>query len=138
MADELDRSVPDTGPASTGYDKARREPRHPVPAVYQRYIDLKVMMDDTLVPVILHNVSSCGVLFESQVPFEIGAHAHCIISLPRSLSQEITFYARVKHCRKELDAFFVGAAIRTADDPTWFNVFLEVHDYIMKRQGEVY
>jgi hypothetical protein len=138
MADEPKKAGPDSKPSNTGYAESRREQRHPVPFVYQRYIHLKVKVDDDLVPVILHNFSGSGVLFESSVPFEREASAGCVISIPRSLSREIAFDIRVIHCTKKNDAFFVGAAIEKAADATWFNVFREVHDFIMQRQGEVY
>jgi len=130
MAGEQEKSVPDS--------ERRREQRHPVPAVYQRYITLKVKIEEVFVPVILHNFSNSGVLFESQVPFEIKSNADCVISLPQALSREIAFDIRVKHCRKKNDTFFIGAAIETPVDATWFNIFREVHDFIMQRQGNVY
>ncbi len=116
----------------------RWEERHPVPAVYQREINLKVKIDNVFVPVILHNFSNSGVLFESQMPCEMGASADCVISIPRSLSRELAFAIRVKHCQKKHTAFFVGAVIEAPVDATWFNIFREVHDFIMQRQGEVY
>ena len=130
MSGEQEKAVPDS--------EQRREQRHPVPAVYQRYINLKVTIDDVIVPVILHNFSAGGVLFESRVPFEIKTYADCVISIPRSLSREIDFDIRVKHCQKKNNTFFIGAAIETAVDATWFNIFREVLGFIMQRQGEVY
>jgi hypothetical protein len=138
MADEQKKGVPGPGPSSTRYAVPRREQRLPVPAVYQRYIHLKVKINDVFVPVILHDFSGSGVLFESRGPCETGSYADCLISISRSLSREIAFGIRVKHCEKKNNAFFVGAAIETADDATWFNVFKEVHDFIMQRQGDVY
>jgi hypothetical protein len=99
---------------------------------------LKVKIDDVFVPVILHNFSDGGVFFESNVPFEIGSHADCAISISQSLSREIAFDVRFKHCRKKDTTFFVGAVIETVADATWFSVFREVHDFIMQRQGDVY
>jgi hypothetical protein len=130
MAGEQENAVPGS--------ERRREQRHPVSAVYQRYITLKVKIDDVFVSVILHNFSGSGVLFESRVPFEIKSYADCVISLPQSLSREITFAIRVRHCQKKNTAFFIGAAIEAPVDATWFNIFREVHDFIMQRQGEVY
>jgi hypothetical protein len=136
MADEPKNAHPDTEPSP--YAVPRREPRHPVPVVYQRYIYLKVKIDHDFVPVILHNFSGSGILFESHVPFEREASASCVISIPQSLSREISFDVRVKHCRKKDNTFFIGAAIEKAVDTTWFDVFREVHDFIMQRQGKVY
>jgi hypothetical protein len=138
MTAEQKHAVPDAEPSKTSYAVTRREQRYPVPGVYQRYVSLKVKRDNVFVPVILHNFSGSGVLFESKVPFEIGSHADCAISISRSLSREIAFDIRVKHCRKKDTTFFVGAAIETVADATWFSVFREVHDFIMQRQGDVY
>jgi len=138
MADESKKADPDPDPSNAQYTVPRREQRLPVPAAYQRYIHLKVKIGDDFVPVILHNFSGCGVLFESPVPFGIEASAGCVISIPWSLSREIAFDIRVKHCEKEDNIFFVGAAIEKAADTTWFDVFREVHDFIVQRQGDVY
>ena len=136
MADEQKKADPK--PSYPGSAVPRREQRYPVSGVYQRYVGLKVKIDDVFVPVILHNFSGSGVLFESSVPFEIGAHADCTISISQALSREIAFAIRVKRCQKKNEAFFVGAAIETVADATWFRVFKEVHDYIMQRKGDVY
>ena len=138
MADEPKKADPDHERSNTQYAVPRREPRHPVPAAYQRYIHLKVKIGAELVPVILHDFSGSGILFESRVPFGIEASAGCVISIPWSLSREIAFAIRVKHCEKENNTFFVGAAIEKTADATWFAVFSEVHDFIMQRQGDVY
>ncbi len=138
MADDRKKDVPGTGPSSARYAVPRREQRHPVPAVYQRYIDMKVKMDGVFVPVVLHNFSGSGVLFESPGPCETGSHVECVISISQSLSREIAFGVRVKHCEKKNNAFFVGAEVETAADATWFNIFREVHDFIMQRKDDVY
>jgi len=136
MADEQENA--DSEPSNTSYAVPRREQRHPVSAVYQRYITFKVQIDNIFVPVILHNFSGSGVLLESQVPLEIEMCADCVISISRSLSKEIAFDICVKHCRIKDTTFLVGAAIDMAADATWFEIFKEVHDFIMRRQGRVY
>jgi hypothetical protein len=103
-----------------------------------RDISLKVKVDDVFVPVTLHNFSDSGVLFESPFPCDIGSHPEFAISASESLSREIAFTACVKHCRKKNNAFFVGAAIESAEDSTWFRIFTEVHDFIKRRQGDIY
>jgi hypothetical protein len=142
MAVEQNKSVPDPEPSSTGTfappGEQRREQRHPVSDVYQRYFDLKVQIGNIFVPVILHNFSSSGVLFESQVPLKVDSCVDCVISISRSLTKEIAFDVRVKHCRGIEKTFLVGAAIGTAVDTIWFEVFTEAHDFIVRRQGSVY
>jgi hypothetical protein len=136
MADEQKKSDPE--PSGARYAVPRRERRLPVPAVYQRYIHLKVKRDDVFVTVVLHDFSGSGILFESRGPCELESYVECVISISELLSQEIAFGIRVKHCEKKNNAFFVGAAIETAGDTTWFNVFKEIHDFIMQRKGDVY
>ena len=138
MVNGQKKDDPVSEPSPAPYAVPRREQRHPISAVYQRYIDLKVQIDSVFVPVILHNFSGSGVLFESQVPLAIESSFDCVISVSRSLSQEIAFDVRVKHCRKKEETFLIGAAIGTAVDATWFEVFKEAHDFIMRRQGSVY
>jgi hypothetical protein len=138
MVDEQKKDGTDPEFSNTSYAVPRREQRLPVPAVYQRYIHLKVKIDNVFVPSILHNFSGIGILFESQGPFEIESYVDCVISIFQALSREIAFGIRVKHCEKKDNAFYVGAAIETADNATWFNIFKEVHDFIMLRKGDVY
>ncbi len=86
----------------------------------------------------LGNFSRGGILFESPVPFEKDFFAECVISASLSLSKEIAFGIRVKHCRQSGTTFWVGAAVETVVDAVWFNIFLEVHDFIIARQGSIY
>jgi len=138
MADEQKKDVPDQDPSYSGYAVPRREQRYPVTGVYQRYVSMNVNIEGVFVPVILHNFSGSGVLFESSVPFEIGALADCAISISQALSREVAFAIRVKHCQAKNEAFLVGAVIETVADATWFRVFTEIHDYIVQRKGDVY
>ena len=135
MADEQQELVSVSQSSNTRQRELRKEHRHPVPAVYQQYIDLRVKVDEVFVPVILRNFSGSGILCEIPVPLEIGSYADCVISPSQFLSKEIAFTVRVKHCRQGTDSSLVGAAIETVADADWFNVFKEVHDFIMERQG---
>ena len=138
MVDEQKKDVPETEPSNTSYAVPRRAQRHPVPAVYLRYIKLKVKIDRVFVSVILQNFSGVGILFESKVPFEIQSHVDCVISISRALSREVAFDVRVKHCEKKNNTFLVGAEIEKAADETWLNVFRAVHDFILQRQDDIY
>lgn len=139
MVDGQKKGAPGPEPPKAGHAEPRREQRHPVPAVYLRYINLKVKIGRVFVPVILQNFSGIGILFESRVPFETASHAGCVISISRALSREIAFDVRVIHCEKKNNTtFLVGAEIETAADETWLNVFRAVHDFILQRQDDVY
>jgi len=138
MADKQKKDVPELEPSNTSYAVPRRAQRLPVPAVYLRYIKLKVKIDRVFVSVVLQNFSGVGILFESKVPFELQSHVDCVISISRALSREITFDVRVKHCEKKNNTFLIGAEIERAADETWLNVFRAVHDFILQRQDDVY
>jgi hypothetical protein len=116
----------------------RQEKRYEVPAVYQRYVQLRVNAGNDFVPAVLNNFSHHGILFECMAPFDIDTHAECIISIPRLLSRDISFGIAVKYCKKNEQAFRIGAIIETVADATWFNVFVEIHDFIVQRQDSVY
>jgi hypothetical protein len=116
----------------------RKEKRYEVPSVYQRYIQLRVKAGNNFVPAFLNNFSRHGILFECTAPFDADTHTECIISISRMLSRDISFGIAVKYCRKIEPAFRIGAIIETVADATWFNVFVEIHDFIVQRQDSVY
>ncbi len=119
-------------------DDRRLEKRYAVPAVYQRYIKLRVKAGNNFVSAVLNDFSRHGILFECAEPFAVGAHADCIISISRLLSREISFGIAIKYCKKNERVFRIGAIIETVADATWFNVFVEIHDFIVQRQDNVY
>jgi hypothetical protein len=116
----------------------RRDQRFEVPAVYQRYVQLRVKAGNKFVPASLSNFSRRGVLFECTTPFDIDTHTECIISVSLLLSRDISFGIAVKYCKKKEQTFRIGATIETVADSTWFNVFAEIHDFIVQRQDSVY
>ena len=116
----------------------RREERYPVPEVYRQYFELRIRAQETFVTVALDNLSRSGILFESPLPLPVDSRVECLISVSRSLSKEVSFAVRVKHCRQSGGSFLVGAAIDSVADEVWFDIFLEVHDFIIARQGSIY
>lgn len=116
----------------------RQEKRYEVPAVYQRYIQLRVKAGNNFIPAVLNNFSRHGILFECTEPFDVDTQAECIISISLLLSRDISFGIAVKYCTKYEQAFRIGAIIETVADATWFNVFVEIHDFIVQRQNSVY
>lgn len=128
---------PPEGPAGEFIEK-RLEERFSVPPVYERYITLRVKSDDEFATCALGNFSRSGILFVSPAPFEADSHAECVIATPSLLSREVVFGIRVKYCLPKEGSFFVGAAIETVADRLLFDIFAEVHDYIVQRQDDVY
>ena len=116
----------------------RLEKRYELPAVYQRYIVLRVKAGNNYVPAVLNNFSRRGILFECTEPFDVDTHTECIISISRLLSRDISFGIAVKYCNKKEQVFSIGAVIETVADATWFDVFVEIHDFIVQRQDSVY
>jgi hypothetical protein len=116
----------------------RREERFPVPEVYKRYITLEVKHGDRFVPAVLANFSRKGILFECPVPFEKGRRTECVIKISLVLSREISFGINIMYCYSNNGSHIMGASIDSISDLTWFDVFVEVHDFIILRQGSSY
>lgn len=129
MANEIESESPADG--------KRREKRYNVPDSCQKYIKLQVKSGNEFVPAILGNFSRNGILFECPVPFSKGMHTECVISISLLLSREISFGIEVKYCYMDKDSYIMGASIDTISDQVWFDVFVEVHDFIVLRQGSV-
>jgi len=115
----------------------RREKRYNVPDSCRQYIKLQVKSGNEFVPAILGNFSRNGILFECPVSFNKGMHTECILSISLLLSREISFGIEVKYCYTDKDSYIMGASIDTISDQVWFDVFVEVHDFIVLRQGSV-
>ena len=137
MTDERDKNSPDAAPES-GREDRRRDKRYTIPPVYRRYVQLSVRNGDTAHDAVLSIFSRRGILFESPLPYAVGTHTNCIFSIPRLLSRDIEVGLEVRSCKQDADIFLIGAAIETIADETWFNVFVEIHDFIMQRQDTIY
>ena len=61
----------------------------------------------------------------------------CIISVSLLLSREVSFGIEVKYCYADHGSHILGASIDTISDEVWFDAFVEVHDFIVLRQGPV-
>ncbi|MEK6698706.1 MAG: PilZ domain-containing protein [Nitrospirota bacterium] len=136
MADKIERSSPAVGSQEEIAEK-RRDERYDVSDASRQYIKLKVKSGNEFVPAILGNFSRNGILFECPVPFSKGEHVECIISVSFLLSREISFRIEVKYCYADHGSHILGASIDTISDETWFDAFVEVHDFIVLRQGPV-
>jgi hypothetical protein len=136
MANEIKRESPAGGSQDDIIDK-RREKRYDVPDAFQQYIKLHVKSGNELVPAILGNFSRNGILFECPVSFSKGMQTECILSVSLLTSREISFVIEVKYCYTDNSSHIIGASISTISDEIWFDVFVEVHDFIMLRKGSV-
>jgi hypothetical protein len=136
MADKIERSTPAFGSQKDVAEK-RREKRYDVSGAFQQYITLQVKSGSEFVPAILGNFSRSGILFECPVPFTQGEHTTCVLSISLLLSREISFGIEVRYCYADHGSHITGASIDTISDETWFDAFVEVHEFIVLRQGSV-
>jgi hypothetical protein len=125
---------PNVGSREEGPQK-RREKRYDVPDAYQKYIKLQVKSGNEYVPAILGNFSRNGILFECPVSFGQGEHTECIISISLLLARDISFGIEVRYCYADRGSYIMGASIDTISDEIWFDIFAEVHDFIVLRKG---
>jgi len=119
-------------------EERRRDKRYTIPPVYRRYIQLCVKKGDEAVDSVLSIFGRHGILFESPLPHDVGTRTNCILSIPRLLSRDIELGIEIKSCKQEANVFLVGAAIETIAEEIWFNVFVEIHDFIIERQDTIY
>ncbi|HUI45542.1 MAG TPA: PilZ domain-containing protein [Nitrospirota bacterium] len=118
-----------------GYNNERREERYKVPEDCQRYIQLWVKSVDKFVPAVLGNFSRSGILFECPVPFSKGDRTECVIAISLLVSRELSFGIEVRYCYSDNGIHIIGASIDTISDEAWFDVFVDVHDFVIVRKG---
>jgi len=116
----------------------RREERHHVSDIYQKYVDFKVKFGTAYESATLHNFSGHGIMFQVPLPLVKDSRTNCVISIQRSLSKNIEFGIVIKHCKELNGIFLIGAEIEVIADETWFNILLEVRDYILQREDDVF
>lgn len=136
MTEETDKQPSAIGLKKTRIEQ-RREERYNIPHAYKQYIKLQVKSGNEFVHAILGNFSRSGILFESIVSFDKGARTECILEISLLLSREISFGIEVKYCYADHGSFIMGASIDTISDEAWFDVFVEVHDFIVLRKSSV-
>ncbi len=136
MAKEVEKYSPNVG-SQGKIDEKRRENRYNVPDACRQYIKLWVKSGNEFVPAILGNFSRSGILFECPRSFSQGMHTECIISISFLFSRKISFGIEVRYCYEDHGSYIMGASLDSISDGTWFDVFVEVHDFIVLRQGSL-
>ena len=119
----------------------RKEVRYGVPDIYQNYVTFKIKKDSNeFVPGKLIDFSLHGIQIKNSTPLATGSTIECLISIPKSLSKEIPFSARINYCiQDELDEdYLMGAEIINTDDRLWLVIFSKVHDFINERMGNIF
>lgn len=119
----------------------RKDTRYVVPKIYRQYVTFKVRKSPgEVVPAELLDFSLCGIKIKAPLPLAVYTVIECFISIPKSLTKEIRFSAKIKHCIavEPSGDYVMGAEIVQIDDKTWFNLFSKVHDFIKERIGKIY
>jgi hypothetical protein len=115
------------------HGEKRVDERYHVPAVYKQHVKLQVRCGKTCERVEIGNFSRHGILFVSPVRMEMGSSVDCVISIAQWLEKEVSFNVRVKHCVENSGSFLIGANIESVADTNWFEIFAEVHDFVMRQ-----
>ncbi len=118
----------------------RKEARQSVPELYQKYIELKVRKEpEGFMAVELLDFSPSGI--RMRLPFvpDMDAAIQCLISIPRSLSKEISFFVMMKYFTEdEQGRYLAGAEVIETSDRLWLNLFSKVHDFIKQRMNDIF
>ena len=127
--------IPELDQKNVALVEKRCEERFLVPELYRQYITLEIRQGDRFVPAVLANFSRKGILFECPVLFEKGSRTECKIKISLVLAREISFGIDVMYAYSCNGSHIMGASIDSISDQTWFDVFVEVHDFIVLRQN---
>lgn len=119
----------------------RQDERYGVPEIYRKYIIFKIKnASNEFVPVELFDFSLHGIKTRSPFLLWVDSVMECLISVPKSLTKEIPFIAKIKYCVQDEPGgdYLIGAEIIRTSDKIWLDVFSKVHDFIKERIGEIY
>lgn len=119
----------------------RKEKRYVVPEIYTKYISLRIRKDPgEFQPVDLLDFSLEGIKIRNPSTLPVDSSIECIISVPKSLSREISFMSRIRYCIQEEpgEHCLIGAEVIHSGKNLWLEVFSKVHDFIKQRMGEIY
>jgi hypothetical protein len=119
----------------------RKEERYMVPEIYKKCILFKAeKISGDPVEAELFDFSSTGISIKSQSRFTVGSPMECMISAPKSLTKEIPFTGKIKYCIEDEPGgdYLIGAEIIRTSDKAWFELFLNVHDFIKRRVGDIF
>lgn len=122
-------------------EERRKEKRYAVPEIYAKYVSLVIKKDPgEFRPVDLLDFSLEGIKIRNPSVLSVDSYIECNIAIPKSLTMEIPFKARIKYCIQEEDDenYLVGAEIISSGKNLWLQIFSKVHDFIKERMGEIY
>ena len=112
----------------------RREPRYPIPEMYQKHVRLKIKKGhDEFIPAKVLNVSLGGIkIGGDQIKLRVGSVIDCLIFIPKFLPGEAHFSARVQYRIEENGRkyYFIGAETVQSSQESWVKIFFRVYDFI--------
>jgi hypothetical protein len=119
----------------------RKGARTVVPQIYREYITFKIKeKSGEFVDAELLDFGPYGIRAKNRLAFPVDSAIECLISIPKSLTKEIPFTAKIKYSlpNEPEGDYLIGAEILQTGDPLWLNVFSRVHDFIKERMGEIF
>jgi hypothetical protein len=119
----------------------RKGERHVVPEIYREYITFKVReVSRDFVDAELLNFSPNGIRIKSRYELPFDSTIECLVSVPKSLTKEISFMGKIKYCIQEepMGDYLIGVEIIETGDEIAFELFLKVHDFIKERIGDIF
>ena len=119
----------------------RREKRYAVPEIYTKYISLRIRKDqDEFQAVDLLDFSLEGIKIRNPSSLPVDSTIECTISIPKSLSREISFMGRIRYCIEEEpgEHWLIGAEVIQSGKNLWLEIFSKTHDFIKERMGDIY
>ena len=119
----------------------RKRERYVVPEIYRKYITFKVRgVSGNFVDAELFNFTSNGIRIKSRCELPFDSTIECLISVPKSLTEEIPFTGKIRYCIQEepMGDYLIGIEIIETDDQIGFGVFLKVYDFIKERIKDLF
>jgi len=114
----------------------RKGERVVVPDLYRKYITFKVReVPGNFVDAELFNFSPHGIRIRSRYELPFNSTIECLVSAPKSFTEEIPFKGKIKYCIQEepMGNYIIGAEIIESDDKTAFEVFSKIHGFMKER-----
>jgi phosphoglycolate phosphatase len=116
----------------------RREKRHVVPSLCQKYLEFKMMIGKDYIPAAILDFSEHGLKLKCPVPLDPGSKRETTISVPKSLQKEISLSLGIRHCSEEHGYYIIGAEIEKVGSDLWFKVFRNILQFIKDREGDIF
>jgi hypothetical protein len=119
----------------------RKVERYVVPEIYRKYVTFKVReVSGDFVDAELFDFTSNGIRIKSRCELPFDSTIECLISVPKSPTEEIPFTGKIKYCIQEepMGNYLIGIEIIETGDKIEFGVFLKLYDFIKERIGDLF